>query len=133
MTAYTRLIARFHGQRPTIDCRSPTQYRASYPSWHTHSGVCTGAPAADGKTLELACEALIAQIDALHVELVEGSCSQPCANRYTASPKFKLAHRRLLDSIRGAAAEVDRWPAWKRGLPPCANCDLADGHPGECA
>jgi hypothetical protein len=132
--AYDRLVERFKGQRPQIDCWSPTQYRVAYHGWHRHNGAAYGAPFADGKTLGAACEALLNQVDAPEAELVQGSCDQLCANRYNASSKAKLAHRRLMDFIQKTAAEVDRWPAWKRGLPPCPNdgCDRAVGHKCEC-
>lgn len=135
MTAYDRLMIRFNGHRPRVSCWSPTEYRVVYDDWHLHNGAAYGSPCADGKTLEAACDALLRQVDAAHAELVEGRhCDQPCANRYNASDKSKLAHQRLWEHITRTAAQVDRWPAWKRGLPPCASegCNMATGHPGEC-
>lgn len=134
-TAYDRLVVRFGGQLPRIECWSPTQYRVVYDGWHLHSGAVSGSPCADGKTLEQACDSMLRQVDAEHVELVRGRhCDQACANRYTASPKFTLAGKLLMEHIERTAAQVDRWPAWKRGLPPCPSegCNMAVGHPGEC-
>lgn len=133
-SSYDKLVERFVGSRPAVQCWSPTQYRVAYHGWHVHDGACSGAPFADGKTLESACAALLRQVNAEHVMLVEGDCDQPCANRYTSSPKARLAHGRLMAFIEDSAARVDRWPAWKRGLPPCPSegCNMADGHPGEC-
>lgn len=133
MTAYDRLVARF-SERPQINCWSPTEYRVVMRGWHMHDGACAAAPMADGKTLEAACEELLRQVERPEVELVAGACDQQCENRYDDSPKSRLAHRRLWDFIERTAAEVDRWPAWKRRLPPCPSngCNMATGHPGEC-
>lgn len=134
MSIYDRLVTRFGGQRPQITCWSPTEHRVSYLDWHLHDGASAGAPVADGKTLEAACARLLKNVDRPHVELVAGCCDQQCASRYGISPKFKLAMRVLQTVVAEAAAEVERWPAWKRGLPPCpiGECVLAAGHDGSC-
>jgi len=131
-SAYERLVACFGGQPPQVQCWSPTEYRVTYHRWHLHDGASTSAPFADGKSLEAACESLLRQIDQAHVELVEGDCDWQCEARYSGSPKAKLAHGLLLKILEESAATVARRPAWKRGLPPCANCDLAAGHPPPC-
>lgn len=133
MTAYDRLVERL-GSRPEIQCWSPTQYRVTVPGWHYHSGAVSGRPCGDGKTLEAACESFLRQMGLPHVELVEGGCTLQCENRYSDSDKAKTAHRLLCEHIERAAEQVSRWPAWKRGLPPCPtdNCEMAVGHPGEC-
>jgi hypothetical protein len=132
MTAYDRLAARFG--RPEIQCWSPTEYRVIVHGWHQHSGAATGEPIGDGKTLEAACEVLLAAANRPEVEVVEGECDRACAARYRRSPKAEIARRGLMSVIEQAAAEVDRWPAWKRCLPPCPadGCTRAAGHKCEC-
>lgn len=134
MSAYNRLVCRFGGQRPQIQCWSPTEYRVQVTGWHVHSGAATSAPFGDGKTLEAACGSLLRQVDAPHVDLVTGDCDWQCEARYSGSPKARIAHGLLVRVLEESAATVNRWPAWRRGLPPCPSdgCNMATGHPGEC-
>lgn len=134
LSAYARLCVRFGGETPAIQCWSPTQYRVSYHGWHLHDGAAHGAPSADGKTLEKACEALLERVDREHVDLVRGGCDRQCERRYDASPKARLAGKLLMAFVEECSARVQRWPAWKRGKPPCAtdDCEMAVGHPGAC-
>lgn len=131
---YDKLVQRF-GRRPEIQCWSPTEYRVIVAGWHEHNGAVTSRPCGDGKSLEAACESVLRQVDRPHVELVEGECDWQCEARYSGSEKAKLAHGHLMAFIKEAAARVDRWPAWKRGLPPCPSegCEMAVDHPGECS
>lgn len=134
MSAYSEVVRRFG--RPHVTVFSATEYRVWVQSgWHVHDGAASGDPSGDGKTLGKASQALLNYIAQPHVMLVHGTCDQACCNRYNQSRASQLASKRLWQFIEEAADNVERWPAWKRGLPPCAvdECYLADGHKGVCS
>lgn len=114
--------------------RAPTEYRAYAPyGWHLHDGAASGTPFADGKSLEKACENLLALIQKPGTMLVEGICDQTCFNRYNTSSARKVADRAFVRHVKKTAREVRSWPAWKRGLPPCEEeeCEREYDHEGK--
>lgn len=114
MTALEKIFARFG--RPYVDVFSPTSYRVWVKSgWHVHNGASTGDPVGQGESLEEAAQALLDYVAKPGSLLVKGECDQRCCNQYNASPASKKAYRELREFIKGAAAEVRSWPAWKRG------------------
>ncbi len=131
---YDEVTRRFG--RPHVDVFSATEYRVWVRSgWHVHDGAATGDPVGHGKTLEAASKALIAYCDRPQAEVVHGECDQACCNRYSASPKSKLATVAFWNFLKEVSEQVERMPHWKRGLPPCVEerCDLAAGHKGDHA
>lgn len=133
MTSYDQVVKRF-GKRPQVDVFSPTEYRVWITGWHVHNGAATSDPVGQGRSLEKACEALLRYVDAPASMLVKGDCDVRCYAKYSQSESHQKAAR---DGIRAIleenAATVESWPAWKRGLPPCADeeCEREDGHKGK--
>lgn len=132
-SAYNRITERF-GKTPQVQVFSPTQYRVAIRGWQVHSGASTSEPFADGRSLEKACEALLRFIDDPAAWVHEGSCDHLCHAKYSRMrDKQVLNRKRFRTVVEEAAATVARWPAWKRGEPPCEDddCEGVLGHDGK--
>lgn len=133
MTNYDKILKRF-GKRPSVLVFSPTEYRVTVSDWHVHNGAMTCRPCGDGTTLENACANLLAFCDQPASMAVEGDhCDHVCSAKYMKSKTHqKAAHASLRSVIACAAANVESWPAWKRGLPPCVEqeCEREADHEG---
>ena len=133
MSAWDEVVAKF-GQ-PHVDVWGPTRYRVWVQhGWHVHNGASTSDPSGDGRSLESACRALLDYIARPASMLCEGACDIRCRAKYSQSePHQKAARASTHSVIEEAAATVEKWPAWKRGLDPCTDerCERELGHKGK--
>jgi hypothetical protein len=91
---YSEIAERFL-ELPDVCVFNDGSHRAVLWDWHVHSFAMHGQLCGYGKSLEEACQRLLASADDPGAMVVHGSCDWQCEQKYSISPAYEISRKQF--------------------------------------